>query len=767
MLRYRLGLDSASDPALPTPWDVSGASADSRYFFWRFGPRLYGNFNDGSGGTTNYVPLSLTEEMKLRRANGLNSPEQIGTALDDLMQAFVRDNLDGEANYREVDLTNAGASSSPPTTSIRDYFEFESRHQMTTTSRAAILTPLLTGDSGRVLQTDLNTATLQDIATAAATVYSGASAFPNPVFNNALDFADQFAVNVRDYADADNRLSELNGRYGMEALPFVTETYVQYDYQISSATEVLPATNPKSWEVTWQKQGHGFVIEIRNPFRKSISLDNVWIEIGTSSVKLTGPPPAGLGLDPLDELGPDEYLIIYLDTGTGSPQEAVAASQMVSTPNAAYAVTWNTGVLDAATGNTTLRLYAADATGAQLTFPYQEVTFNNPEHPDTIDQLNPDTYSSPSDPTNEWGYKHESTIGNGVRIHAALVDPATFNRAFNYDDTKEYPEDWDGSLDALGEQDKGTKGAASISTVDANTQQLIFRDEPLAGTTPEAGFWHVGELAHVAIIGPSSSETFARAWGLSGATTVEDLMLDFSSSAEILDSTSNALNVPRAVALINRFTTLSPFSDSADSDGDGSDSNTEEVVVEGRLNLNTASKSLLLRALPIVANDNLKSTIVDAIESYRIAAAGTRSGVRSEPGIASIGELMLIDDITGALTTGSLSSSYSGDTRETPAGTGVRVDFTTPDDTTGDGIADDREEEAMIMSWLSSVATVRSDVFAVYVTVRGYRDEDGDGDVFNETDDRPVEAIRFVAILDRSGIEDGDDKVKVLAVMRY
>jgi len=67
--------------------------------------------------------------------------------------------------------------------------------------------------------------------------------------------------------------------------------------------------------------------------------------------------------------------------------------------------------------------------------------------------------------------------------------------------------------------------------------------------------------------------------------------------------------------------------------------------------------------------------------------------------------------------------------------------------------------QARIARWLTQVATVRSDVFAVYVVVRGYQSGD-----FSTT---PVEQMRFVAILDRSRITDADGRVRILGFLEF
>jgi hypothetical protein len=70
-----------------------------------------------------------------------------------------------------------------------------------------------------------------------------------------------------------------------------------------------------------------------------------------------------------------------------------------------------------------------------------------------------------------------------------------------------------------------------------------------------------------------------------------------------------------------------------------------------------------------------------------------------------------------------------------------------------DGIRNDFAERLQIMSALSNVTTVRSDVFAVWFVVRGYAQEDtenlGPDDPMTPSIER-----RFVMVIDRSGVTD-------------
>lgn len=59
---------------------------------------------------------------------------------------------------------------------------------------------------------------------------------------------------------------------------------------------------------------------------------------------------------------------------------------------------------------------------------------------------------------------------------------------------------------------------------------------------------------------------------------------------------------------------------------------------------------------------------------------------------------------------------------------------------------------------LSQILTTRSDLYAAWVLVEGYR--------AGAWDEGPVESARFIAIFDRSEVRTADDQVRVLGVFR-
>lgn len=142
-----------------------------------------------------------------------------------------------------------------------------------------------------------------------------------------------------------------------------------------------------------------------------------------------------------------------------------------------------------------------------------------------------------------------------------------------------------------------------------------------------------------------------------------------------------------------------------------------ETRIKGRININTAPWYVITQLpwmFPAIAQD---------IIAYRNAAGA----------FESIAELMYVQRM----------GLYAND--ELMLGDLNRW----PDLTPNDGAADDFEERDIIFSRISNLVTVRSDVFTAYILVR-------------IGTNGPQK--RVVAILDRSRVSSGSDKVRILAV---
>jgi hypothetical protein len=151
------------------------------------------------------------------------------------------------------------------------------------------------------------------------------------------------------------------------------------------------------------------------------------------------------------------------------------------------------------------------------------------------------------------------------------------------------------------------------------------------------------------------------------------------------------------------------------------------------------------------------------------AQASQIDGIREEPGFLSTAELMCVierdaNDRGGTATNRDEKRNmdflgYNNQTRSSGGDNNDRkgvnsLHFKDPSGNLDvDGIRNDFAERLQIMSALSNVTTVRSDVFAVWFVVRGYAQEDtenlGPDDPMTPSIER-----RFVMVIDRSGVTD-------------
>jgi DNA uptake protein ComE-like DNA-binding protein len=228
------------------------------------------------------------------------------------------------------------------------------------------------------------------------------------------------------------------------------------------------------------------------------------------------------------------------------------------------------------------------------------------------------------------------------------------------------------------------------------------------------------------------------------------------------------LGDPYNAKILNYITVFDPRVDGVDNDGDGDGENEvdeKEKKINGRININTAPR-FVLEQLPWMTPE-----IAEAIVAYRdklditggpdcsdrysaisgeldrlFNRADLEDYILDKEGFASIGELNLVVSRTGSDDYSIRHYALPGNLL--PAASPFYPDLT---DAYGfdDGADDDFEERDLIFARISNLVTVRSDVFTAYILVRlGV--------------DGPQK--RVIAILDRSDVYKGADKVKVIAL---
>ncbi len=147
-----------------------------------------------------------------------------------------------------------------------------------------------------------------------------------------------------------------------------------------------------------------------------------------------------------------------------------------------------------------------------------------------------------------------------------------------------------------------------------------------------------------------------------------------------------------------------------------------ETRIKGRININTAPWYVIAQ-LPW-----MRPEIARAIVGDRGMAGGFESIGELSNVVDPVNRIFSIDDID--------QPGFPDLTTDSP-GTGI------------DGAVDDFEERDLIFARISNLVTVRSDVFTAYILVRiGV--------------DGPQK--RVIAILDRSNVYSGSDKVRIVAL---
>ena len=297
----------------------------------------------------------------------------------------------------------------------------------------------------------------------------------------------------------------------------------------------------------------------------------------------------------------------------------------------------------------------------------------------------------------------------------------------------------------------------------AGTNQVLIADDE------DNRLRHVGELANLALIGPTATQTVPEVWNTT-TPDVEDLYLAIDPTPPapapptpvIQTGGSPAWNVPHGMFLLSRFTTLSPNVDGLDNNNfAGADDDREQKLL-GRLNLNQIETQLLADVLPFAMpvppppptpapTPDVPGDIAAATENRRgdtppLSAAPGPGLVLpwqlwNEPGL----DAMIVD---------------TGDTQ----GIHARLDFRqnyreTAGDPIVDNVADDREELSTLLSMLGQVATTRSDVYVAYILVHGYEATDFLAG--------PVETGRMIVMFDRTNLLTNEDSVQYTVLYRF
>ncbi len=765
-----------------TPYGLIGqtlVSGPNRDDFWTKQGSIYLPRNSGG-----FQAYGIDDEYELRYRNGLNLASNVAAIEDPTtgMNLFLRSPSPAEGDYMSKNWAGEYPGGSSSGDFRQDFFELEPRHQMTTTSGTAIFAPKLTNADafdGSFQKLDVNTIDGDALAEEIETTFDTAENLPGGLIS-VIDFADQFAASIKDYADADNKVTQVGNYYGMEALPMLIEVYAQRPYTISLATDndvdgngapSPPDTGQvNTWTVRWTPDDNGtpgYAIEIGNPFNRPISLEGVRLIVGGNdwgdlATMWGAPANVDADLDGTVEstgLNPGQTLILYRDSESSNGSHDDVTSLFTDTTNvASVSGDWPVG----GSSNVNVELVAVaqdDSTG-------NTPAYSRIQNKQFIDSFDDDIYPATSlfnspamNPVsaNVIGYIRHFSIGNGNGLNMLTVDEdeiaasatSTFEHGLTYglpgSGADPAPEPaYDEDAEALGQSDKTIKGGPSGDIPNPSAQQIIIGDR--------GSILQIGELAHVAALGFDATETIPKAWSNSGATNVSEFQLDFSGVYDTGTIGAGGNAVPHGAMLLDRLTTLDPMSDGEDNDGDGESDNFDheknELIIPGLINLNTIPSTLLERILPI-ADPELRHLVAQAVVDYRDNPEQRSVPFRlARPGIASVGELF--SGATQLYDLYDLAHNPADENAlEDGGGNNITVDFLGNDTSTQppytDGV-NDREEEMLIASWLSQVGSVRSDTFAAYLLVHGYDASDFSGG--------PIESKRVIAVFRRNAEEN-------------
>ncbi|MFW5682757.1 MAG: hypothetical protein ACOC1G_07100 [Phycisphaeraceae bacterium] len=801
MIEHKLDLGSPPTDAL--------VSLGDRQTYWLDATRRYGPFTTGVAnavtGTPQYADYANADEWALRRRGGL-ADDTADATLESQLTAFLGATADTAPLASNADAQN--------------HYDGPRPH-VTVSSGAGVFAPRMSADGNAPQwKLDVNEASNDELRNAIVDVMSEGSPTLPAGFADATNFANQYVACLRDYADADNELTEYEGFFGMERLPAITDIYVQRRYE---ATEIdngdWNGVGDQDYEMKWDAVGDtGFLVEIRNPWKRPITMDGVRLTVrdDNDNVSFTysiGPdftneesnqlPPAEAdGL-----LGPEEVLVLHKpsnggnDAGNDDIADAADDADDVFDEEGGFTYVYvdmsgedwpsapdhtlanaggdtEEGEFDTGTvaGSISVSLEAETTVAADDWLAYQRV--NAVTMPDEYQQREMDL---PGSPTGTEGYAAARTAGNADSLNMLLVTEAEWETTRAALDVPELPgnlgglDDRDVAANALGSAGGANKdgaGTAPDTPINPAIEQMIIADDRDGDDTTDDPIPQVGEVLLVTMLAPTgpsapitpADATIAEVWAdaATPSTLAEyrlDIGLDGTSPAVVSDSSGHGNDaIPHAAMLLERLTVGSPRQDGVDNDGDGDTDEDTEAFVPGLINLNTAPRRVLESMIPI-PNETMRSDLADAIINLRDSPGRTHDATGGGDPLMGIAHLAELTGDAEAL----MVDGDDTNTLDDHGNDEIEVDFladpatgTAPNAGLGlgsgaDGVVDDAEERARVLSWLYETASTRSDAYVAYVLVHGYRS--------GQVNEGPVESKRVIALFNRSEVENNTSGV--------
>ncbi len=784
--------------------------------------------DDAWNNTVRYFGLTsdrfvIADEMELRFRNGLNN----GLSKADIEKAVA----DGVPYNRLPNLLRAAAitettySTVTGVTTFEDYFlggastanVYDAartypavRQMLTTYSGASALAqnfaninttnrdqydlvnpdPALTA-AARIDATRLRIENSLKVGTAA---YLGLD--PSADLATIQAIAADFAVAIEDYSDTNHEVSSYTDtaatpvtHYGMEALPFLREAYIQFGYLDTDDRDAtnLPSTDlgyagPDGTFDTWKRQDNSraMAVEIANPFDKEIDFSVTRVRI--------------VVFEQEGQAGESIHGTYELTSGTLAARTGTSANTIIVSPPQTPVDEDNTGGTIGTDLVTDLGLPGSPVVTAAntLSFPIpfgnnitvalqtlvgsSWVTYDRLRLSDMVGTADPAIVHT-ADTTQRNMHVQASFGRDGRKLHYLSNDGINFVAT-----PRSAPVDWGmGSpptspayrtratlannigpspADALGLDTKGT-----ITNADATLDEFQI---PLA----DRPFLSIAELGWIQMFGFTNERDAGNKPVGDFAERMKNLnanrrTLDFSTTAQV----ASGVDIPHAAILLSQFTTISPLHDGVDNTNTDRDNNgatnadaATEKFVPGMININTMPRHLLTFTAPLPEPVATIQPLIDQIIAYRDNPSGraTQTSLatnRAAPGISTLSELMYLRSTTPGTNTD--MQEYGSDTLDNSTSA---VDlYPKPEDVTAGNASrvtstDTAEERLARFQFLAQGYTTRSDIYAAYVLVRGYSTANFASGI--------AEEAQFCVIFDRSAINTRTDTPKILGFYR-
>ena len=628
---------------------------------------------------------------------------------------------------------------------------------------------------------------------------------PNPNTPNTSDLLIQisreFALAIQDYSDTDSTPSKWPDPnnpgvtyYGMERLPFIREVYIQAEYENldEKLTNGSSGSDGKFETYRFFNGSGAMAIELGNPFEQDVSVDNnirvVVIQNGVEGSTASIITPS--------TITSHETLIVYsvqdptkFAPNGGSKTDVHLALDLDNIPaptppnellNAPLTfadrsdVTVGLQVLVAGTWVTYDRLTVG---GFQLKLE-GELPYSTPAEIAALPTVETPVYGQGS------MYRPcTDSFGNTPSVHYL----SNFNKGLNGAMIEPPTTTYDPNKHNFGLDNKGATGDPRLNDFQLPLANRQFLSVAELGWIHMFGFFRdpnvltVGDFPQRLTTGIGLDQTNdSRRWNLHFRT----LALPFDDVVVVPDLSPSGIS--HAAMVMDQFTTLSPLFDREDNDNDGDDDNDEEQFVPGTININTVPLHIATLAAPLPESIDDIQSLMEVIATYRddnsesnrrdmTNTPNNAIPVRTNPGIASIGELMFINPLINAvpLLTTQLGHDIDNDAYQIQRyGNNTVADVSEFDlyplperqppialvPPTYDPV-DSAEEALARFQFLSQVFTTRSDIFTAYVVIHGYPAND-----MSDSGGIPIESIRFFAVFDRSGMTSADDKPRILGV---